>query len=79
MEWPWFCITVSLAAIKHYWIIVVDRVNRHISGMCIRASCGFIIHIAVAGIHHNYEHVGNNVFSLARAKYRHGGASVAFH
>ncbi|KAG2030085.1 hypothetical protein BDR03DRAFT_975070 [Suillus americanus] len=79
MEWPWFCITVSLAAIKHYWIIVVDCVNRRLSGMRIRASCGFIIYIAAADILCNHKHVGNNVLSLAWPKYRHDGASVTHH
>ncbi|KAG2740421.1 hypothetical protein P692DRAFT_20296620, partial [Suillus brevipes Sb2] len=43
MEWPRFRITVSLAAIEHYWIVVVDHVHHRLFGMRIRASRGFII------------------------------------
>jgi hypothetical protein len=50
MEWPWFRITVFLAAIEHYWIVVVDHLYHHLFGMRIRASRGFIIHIAAADI-----------------------------
>jgi hypothetical protein len=79
MEWPRFRITVSLAAIEHYWIVVVDHVHHRLFGMRIRASRGFIIHIAAADIQRNHKHVGNNALSLAWSKCRHDGASVAHH
>lgn len=79
MEWSWFRITVSLAAIEHYWIVVVDHVYHHLFGMRIRASRGFIIHIAAADFQRNHKHIGNNALSLAWSKCRHDGASVAHH